>query len=54
MPKDCPPFSQSMGSGFTNYYLVDDVDVVSDTLLIVSRETRLIGEGYQENRRTGR
>ena len=28
MPKDCPPHSQSMGAGFTNYYLVKDVDEV--------------------------
>lgn len=29
MPKDCPPHNQSMGAGFTNYYLVNDVDEVS-------------------------
>ncbi|KIW03091.1 uncharacterized protein PV09_05736 [Verruconis gallopava] len=26
MPKDCPEHSQSMGAGYTNYYMVDDVD----------------------------
>lgn len=28
LPEDCPPGSQSIGSGFTNYYLVNDVDEV--------------------------
>ena len=29
MPQDCPSHNQSMGAGFTNYYLVNDVDEVS-------------------------
>ena len=29
MPKDCPPHNQSMGAGFTNYYLVNEVDEAS-------------------------
>jgi hypothetical protein len=28
VPADCPEFSQSLGSGFTNYYFVNDVDEV--------------------------
>jgi hypothetical protein len=30
MPTDGPEFSQALGSGFTNYYFVNDVDEVHE------------------------